>query len=528
VRGARAAGAALAAAWIGLALGAAPAQAQHEEHGGDSEIALTGLASKALLTRPIALRPEYGTLRQRVSTPSAEAQAYYDQGFALLASYAWVEAARSFHEALRRDPGLALAHAGLARALVRIDAVPEGRDHLKQAIALAARPEAGGRPAVTPRERAWIRVLELQLAAADAAEGARDAARRVYRTAIDELITGDPADPHGWVQGGLATERGIWAIGQGGGLEAIAFYEAALARDPDHIGAQHFLVHAWENLGRHDKAAEHGATYARAVPGVAHAQHMFAHVLPRLGRWEEARAQLVKADAIERAHYAAEQIAAEEDWHHGHNLHLLGMTELRLGHAQRAEALLRRAAALHTRGALNGYYAAPLLEFLLRQGRIDEALVEARRLAARPAPMAAAVAAIFEGEALLRLARVDEARAAQRRAEAAVTRLAGAVALPASYDPRWRVQPSLDSLAAMLDLAAGDVEGGERALLARADEVARSPHLDAWAEGLVWLERMVTLARQLGRQPLAEQLLARLPRIDPTYRSPIAVGSPQP
>ena len=524
---------------------AAVASAQHADHRSHtSEVTLAGLASKELLVRPIGLRADVGRLHQPVSTSSKDAQAFYDQGIALLASYAWVDAARSFNEALKHDGQLAMAYLGLAKALFRLEAVPEGREQLEKAVALAkpckasdtvsptaraaafhAVPNAAQASAgtlegcsLTEQERQWIALLPLQLEMAEASPDSRPAKRQAFLGAIDALIELDPTDAHAWVIRGNADERINWGIGQGGGPGSIAFYESALARDPDHLGAHHFLVHAWESLGRHAVAAEHAQRYAAAVPGVPHAQHMFAHVLPRLGRWEEARAQLMKADALERANYARDVIAAEEDWHHGHNLHLLAMTELHLGHVARTEALLREAYGLDTRGALSGYYAAPLIEFLLQQGRSAEALTSARELAARSAPMARAMGAALEGQVLVITGKHTEAKASLARARESLPGLDHAMKLPGSFNPRWRVEPQVDTLAAMVELTGPDPAQGERSLLTMADRIAGSPHLDAWAEGLVWLDRNARLARALDRTRLADALVERIRRIDPTYK----------
>ena len=60
-------------------------------------------------TRPVPLRTGIGSAHDAVKTASAEAQKFYDQGFAYLHSYVWLEAARSFNQALRIDPNLAMA-----------------------------------------------------------------------------------------------------------------------------------------------------------------------------------------------------------------------------------------------------------------------------------------------------------------------------------------------------------------------------------------------------------------------------------
>lgn len=90
---------------------AAP-QAGHEgSHG-------TGPVPREILERPVALRTGIGTLHQKVSTSSQEAQAFYDQGLAYVHSYVWIEAVRSFHQALRLDPNLATAYLGLTDAYI--------------------------------------------------------------------------------------------------------------------------------------------------------------------------------------------------------------------------------------------------------------------------------------------------------------------------------------------------------------------------------------------------------------------------
>src|SRR4029450_2383471 len=76
-------------------------------------------ASTAILEvvqRPVALRAGIGTAPDAVGTSSKDAQAFYDQGLAYLHSYVWLEAARSFQQALALDSTLALAPARIAVA----------------------------------------------------------------------------------------------------------------------------------------------------------------------------------------------------------------------------------------------------------------------------------------------------------------------------------------------------------------------------------------------------------------------------
>ena len=66
--------------------------------------------------RPVPIRAGIGAAHDAVSTAPKEAQAFYDQGLAYLHSYVWLEAARSFNQALSIDPKLALAHCALTLA----------------------------------------------------------------------------------------------------------------------------------------------------------------------------------------------------------------------------------------------------------------------------------------------------------------------------------------------------------------------------------------------------------------------------
>src|SRR5438034_4518579 len=76
---------------------ASPAQqSPHEGHSNAGPVPLE------ILQRPVTLRTGIGELHEKVSTHSPEAQSFYDQGLAYVHSYVWIEAARSFHQALDR------------------------------------------------------------------------------------------------------------------------------------------------------------------------------------------------------------------------------------------------------------------------------------------------------------------------------------------------------------------------------------------------------------------------------------------
>ena len=481
-----------------------------------SAAAIVRRSSAEIMERPIALIATVGTLHQKVSTTSPEAQTYYDQGIALLHSYVWVDAARSFHEALRRDPALAMAELGLAKSYANADAWTEAYAHLKRATDLAA----GGN--VTSKEANWIALCQVQFNAIFATPDERSLRQQIYQDELEKLIAMDIGDPHAWALRGNAEEPRPQGRGQGGGVGSIAFYEAALQRDPDFWPADHYLVHSYENLGKYSSAAEHGRKYAAAVPGVPHAQHMYAHVLPRLGRWQEAAEQLAKADRLQREYFTT-GISPVEEWHHGHNLHLLGVANLRLGNEQVGARYLKEAFDLPVRGVRDGRFTNPWLEYLLLRGRFEEALAAAQQAEKRPLAAARLIGAVRAAEALIGLNRMEDARQAQQRAENELAMLKRDSANPIyDYLPGFYQSTQLDVLEAELGLAGSDPAAAEQQLIAFADRLVGETNFDGWATGLFRLEQLAALADRLGRNELVGALVERMRQIDPGFATRFA------
>ena len=105
-----------------------------------------------ILERPVGLRSETGNALDVATTASIEALALYRQGLNYLHGYVWIEAARSFNQALRADPNLALAFWGLSRTY-------SGLDDQEAAVRAAQRAQAlsGG---ATPREQRRIALMD--------------------------------------------------------------------------------------------------------------------------------------------------------------------------------------------------------------------------------------------------------------------------------------------------------------------------------------------------------------------------------
>ena len=464
-----------------------------------------GWVPREVLARPLPLRTGTGNTREEVTSASPEARAFYVQGVNYLHGYVWIEAARSFNQALRLDPGLAMAHVGLSRVYSGIDAPEDARRALEKAQSLADK--------ASPRERRRIAVRAAQLdAMADLADASKHAA---YKKAIDDALAIDIDDVELWLIRGNAEEPTAAGRGQRGGVASTAFYDRALKLQPDNGAAHHYLTHSYETIGQIPAALEHGEVYARIAPAIPHSHHMWGHDLRRVGRIDDAIAAFRRTDEMENAYYAAEGITPELDWHHVHNLDLLATAYQYKGQMRLAELKLREMAALPPVTDYLEFNQKTLASFLLDRGRAKEALAAAGTLAAGRSAAARASGRALEGHALLALGREAEARTALDAAErerGAVPTLGGGLTVT-----RRTVDPWVDTLRGELLLREGKVADGGVLLRDVQKRLRALPGPDAWIQALFRLEGIARVARDAGAWDLAEYTAAQMIEHDAAY-----------
>jgi tetratricopeptide (TPR) repeat protein len=470
---------------------ATPASAQHALHSIPD-------VPQELLERPVSLRTGIGTVHDDAGTKNAEAQRFYDQGLAYLHNYVWIEAARSFHQALRLDPQLALAHVGLSYAYIELNkSAPAG-----QAIAAAQKLAASGGDHV----RRHVAARALQMAAEEApGDPARLAA---YRKSLDGAIAAFPNDIEFLLLRGIAESPDPADRGQGSVVASIAFYERAFKIAPAHFGPHHFLAHAYENSGRMKEAADHAAAYAGQAPAVPHAVHMHGHELRRLGRISEAIARFEAADKLQRDYMAREKISAEFDWHHAHNLDLLAASYQYTGQMKKAETLLKQSFNLPTNLLVQAVNKREWPAFLVARNRPAEALAAAQQLLPHPNLVVQATGHIEAGFAQLAMNKPADAAASSNAALKAMRSAQGAQGLAAI---------ALEALQGEFNLRTAQRDKG-RAMIESAARKWRSlPGPDAWTQSLFRLEALARSARAVGDWALAARLSQMMMEHDPNY-----------
>src|SRR5947207_3867538 len=236
---------------------------------------------------PPRLMSGLGEVHHPVSAKNREAQQFFDQGLKLVYGFNHDEARRSFQHAAELDPKLAMAWWGVALTLgpnYNLPVDPErekaGYDAVQRALALQ---ENASDP-----ERGYINALAYRYSNDPKADlHALDVA---YKDTMARLATRYPDDLdaatlyaeslmnlnpwHLWSADGKPAE---------GTEEIVATLESVLRRDPNHLGANHYYIHAVEASLNPERALPSAARLAKLAPAAGHLVHMPAHIYSRVG-----------------------------------------------------------------------------------------------------------------------------------------------------------------------------------------------------------------------------------------------------
>jgi tetratricopeptide (TPR) repeat protein len=212
------------------------------------------------------------------------AQAAFLRGTALLHSFEYDDANRSFREAQRLDPGFALAYWG--EAMTYTHPVWNQQDLAAARAALARlgpAPEARKAKAPTPRERAYLETIEVLYG-----EGPKARRDTLYAAAMERLVSAFPDDDEARAFYALALlglgqgERDVWSY-----MRAAAVAQQVFERNPDHPGAAHYVIHSFDDPTHAPLGLKAARAYSRIAPDAAHAQHMTSHIFVALGMWDD-------------------------------------------------------------------------------------------------------------------------------------------------------------------------------------------------------------------------------------------------
>jgi hypothetical protein len=95
--------------------------------------------------------------------------------------------------------------------------------------------------------------------------------------------------------------------------KAAQILNRVLAREPQHPGVAHYLIHSYDYPALAHLALPAARSYAKIAPASAHAQHMPSHIFTRLGLWPEAIRSNLDAKAAAKAYAVRNRMSGAWD-----------------------------------------------------------------------------------------------------------------------------------------------------------------------------------------------------------------------
>lgn len=230
---------------------------------------------------------QLGTVHFRTScNPSVEQP--FDRAVALLHSFEFGGSIRAFNDVLAHDSTCAMAYWGLALSRwtnpmapgVRAPAqLAPGRQAAEAALRLASRASA--------RESLYIAAVgELYKDYEHVDQSARVAA---YARAMRGLVSSQPADTEAKIFYAIALTASAPPADKtyANQLEAGRILEPIFAKQPNHPGLAHYIIHTYDVPALAPKAVAAANRYSMIAPSAAHALHMPSHTFTRVGAWQQ-------------------------------------------------------------------------------------------------------------------------------------------------------------------------------------------------------------------------------------------------
>lgn len=327
-----------------------------------------------------------GSHTHKITTTSADAQKFFDQGLRYYFGFNHGAAIRSFKEAARLDPACAMAHWGVALANgpdINSPSVPPPAAEEAWAELTRAQQTAAN---ATPVERALIAALAKRYANSPPAN--RGPLDQAFADAMREVWKNYPGDTDAGVLFAEAlmilrpwdqwTPEGV---AQPGTEETIATLDEVLKLDVNHPFANHLYIHVIEASPHPERALAAADRLRDLQPALAHNVHMPSHIDIRVGHWHEAiTANLKAVDAAHRLRARNGPPKGAIVFYNAHDRHMLAYAAMMTGQRELAVSQIRTMVAeipedvvKEFAAASDGMIAMPY-EVLLRFGRWDEVL----------------------------------------------------------------------------------------------------------------------------------------------------------
>jgi len=248
-----------------------------------------------------------GDTRHVISTSNPEGQRYFNQGLSLIYGFNHEEAARSFQRAAELDPACAMAYWGIALAIgpnynnpeIDINRQKAAFKAIQHALALSGKAPAS--------EQAYIRALAKRHS--NDLKADRKQLGVAYSRAMLELMRQYPDDlDAATLYAESAMDLRPWELWTADGepaygtLEILDVLRSVLRRNPAHLGANHYYIHATEASPHPERALASAQRLKTLAPAAGHLLHMPSHVYMRTGDYHAASVANQRAAAADRTY----------------------------------------------------------------------------------------------------------------------------------------------------------------------------------------------------------------------------------
>jgi hypothetical protein len=239
------------------------------------------------------------------------AQRRFDRAMRYQHSFWYAESKEIYEEAIKADPGCAIAYWGIALSLlgnphgaIPAPNLPRGLSAIEKAKEVGAR---------SARERDYIDALSVMYVDYDKIP--HQARVQSYLKKMEALAAKYPDDDEAQIFYAITLNVAASPADKtyANQLKGAAILEPIWQRQPQHPGVAHYLIHLYDYPAIAAKGLTAALRYSKIAPNSPHAQHMPSHIFTRVGYWKESIAANLASVSAAKAHSeGGEQLHGED------------------------------------------------------------------------------------------------------------------------------------------------------------------------------------------------------------------------
>jgi tetratricopeptide (TPR) repeat protein len=267
---------------------------------------------------------------------SVKAQEHFLRGVAALHSFWFEEALDEFRESTKIEPGFLMGYWGEAMALNHPLWSEQDTDAARKVLE-----KIKDTSRVTPKERAFIDAVRVLYG-----EGDKLTRDKAYCAAVEKIYRDYPDDLEAASFYALSLLGTVRPEDRGFRRQALAGAIAmeVFKKNPNHPGAAHYIIHAFDDPEHAILALPAARRYAEIAPAAHHARHMPAHIFLQLGMWPEAARSNESAWAVSEEWVKRKNLSISlRDYHSLHWLLYVYLQQGRYGKADELLEVMRKA-----------------------------------------------------------------------------------------------------------------------------------------------------------------------------------------